>query len=199
MIRVVTVAREYGSGGGQIAALVARRLGWELLDKRLIREVAERFHLRDHAARRLQEHGSWWLERIARAVWLQTGGTTVDVVDTENVHDFTVQAVREAGERGNCVIVGRGGQCVLRDRVDALHVFVFAPLEYRMLRLERRYAGPKELRAAIGRIDEVRACYIREFHGVDWKDLSLYHLWINGKSGVEAAAEIILNAVKSSK
>jgi cytidylate kinase len=199
MIRVVSVAREYGSGGGQVAALVARRLGWELLDKSLIHEVAERFQLRDSAARRLQERGSWWLERVARAVWLETGGTTVDVVDAENVHEFTVHAILEAAERGKCVIVGRGAQCVLHGRPDVLNVFVFAPLEYRMQRLEHCYQGKSELRSAIARVDEERAAYIREFHSVDWKDPALYDLWINGKCGVESAADIILNAVNSSK
>jgi hypothetical protein len=199
MIRVVTVAREYGSGGGQVAALVARRLGWELLDKSLIHEVAERFQLRDSAARRLQERGSWWLERVARAVWLETGGTTVDVVDAENVHEFTVHAIFEAEKRGKCVVVGRGAQCVLQGRPDVLNVFVFAPLEYRMQRLERRYHGDSELRSAIARVDEERAAYIREFHSADWKDPSLYDLWINGKCGVEPAADVIVNAVNCSK
>lgn len=198
MTRVITLAREYGSGGGEIAARVAKALGWELLDKRLIRDVAERFHLRDSASRRLQERGSWWLERVARAVWLETGGTTVDVVDAENVHEFTVHAIQEAAERGNSVIVGRGGQCVLRDRPDVLHVFVFAPLEYRMQRLAHRYPDPHDVQAAIARVDEERAAYIREFHGADWKDPALYHLWINGKRGLEAAADIIVNAARSS-
>ncbi len=197
MIRTITVAREYGSGGGQIAARVARLLGWELIDRNLIHEVAEKFHLNDSAARRLSERGSWWLERVARAVWLETGGTTVDVVDAENVHEFTRAAILEAYNRGNCVIVGRGGQCVLRDRIDVLHVFVFAPLEYRVERLRHRYESEKELLKAIARVDEERSAYIREFHEVEWKDPSLYHLWINGKIGIEAAAKLILNAANS--
>ncbi len=199
MIRVVTVAREYGSGGGQIAALAARRLGWDLVDKSLINSVAEKIRVGEHVVGQIQGRGSWWMERIARAVWLETGGTAVDLVDAENVHQLTVEAIREAGERGDCVIVGRGGQCVLREREDALHVFVFAPTEYRMQRLERRYPTKKELTAAIARVDEERAAYIQEFHGQDWKDPSLYHLWINGTRGVEAAAETIVNAVNCSR
>jgi cytidylate kinase len=199
MIRTITVAREYGSGGGQIAERVAKRLGWELIDRSLIDQVAEKFHLARNSAQRLQERGSWWLERIARAVWLDTGGTTVDVVDAENIHEFTRNAILEASYRGNCVIVGRGGQVVLQNRPDVLHVFVFAPLEYRMERLRRRYANEKEMLRAIARVDEERAAYIREFHDTEWKDPSLYHLWINGKMGVEAAAEMIVSAVKQTK
>jgi cytidylate kinase len=198
MIRVVTVAREYGSGGGEIAALAARRLGWDLVDKSLINAVAEKIHIGENVVTQLQGRASWWMERIARAVWLETGGTAVDLVDTENVHEFTVEAIREAGDRGNCVIVGRGAQCVLRDLTDALHVFVFAPMEYRMRRLGSRYPNRKELVAAITRVDEERAAYIKEFHDADWKDPALYHLWINGSRGVEAAVEKIVNAVNGS-
>ncbi len=200
MIRTVTLAREYGSGGGQVAERVAKRLGWELIDRSLIDQVAEKFHLNRNAAQRLQERGSWWLERIARAVWLDTGGTTVDVVDAENIHEFTRNAILEASYRGKCVIVGRGGQCVLRDRPDVLNVFVFAPLEYRMERLRRRFADDeKEILKAIARVDEERAAYIREFHDSEWKDPSLYQLWINGKMGTEAAAELIVSAVQQAK
>jgi cytidylate kinase len=197
MIRTVTLAREYGSGGGQIAERVANRLGWELLDRSLIDQVAEKFHVNRNAAQHLQERGSWWLERIARAVWLDTGGTTVDVVDAENIHEFTRNAILEASYRGNCVIVGRGGQCVLRDRPDVLHVFVFAPLEFRMERLRHRYPNEKEVMKAIARVDEERAAYIREFYDTEWKDAGLYHLWINGRMGVEAATEMIVSAVKA--
>ncbi len=197
MIRTITVAREYGSGGGQIAERVARRMGWELIDRSLIDQISQKFNLNPSAAQRLNERGSWWLERIARAVWLDTGGTTVDVVDAENIHQFTRNAILEASYRGKCVIVGRGGQCVLRNRADVLHVFVFAPLEYRMERLRRRYASEKEVMKAIARVDEERAAYIREFHDTEWKDPSLYHLWINGTIGIESAAEMIVNAVKS--
>ena len=198
MIRTITLAREYGSGGGQIAERVARRLGWDLIDRNLIQEISEKFHLKPGAAQKLHERGSWWLERVARAVWLETGGTTANVVDAESVHEFTRQSIAEAYRRGNCVIVGRGGQCVLRDRPDVLHVFVFAPLEYRMERLRHRYADQKEMLNAIARVDEERAAYIREFYDTEWKDPSLYHLWINGKVGVEAAADVILNAEKAS-
>jgi cytidylate kinase len=197
MIRTITLAREYGSGGAKIAAGVARRLGWELIDRSLIEQISEKFHLNPSAAQRLNERGIWWLERIARAVWLDTGGTTVDVVDAENIHQFSRNAILEASYRGKCVIVGRGGQCVLRDRPDVLHVFVFAPLEYRIERLRRQFGNEKEVAKAIARVDEERAAYIREFYDTEWKDPSLYHLWINGKMGTEAAVEMIVDAVKS--
>lgn len=198
MIRTITLAREYGSGGAKIAERVARRLGWELIDRSLIEQISEKFHLNPSAAERMSGRGSWWLERIARAVWLDTGGTTVDVVDAENIHQFSRNAILEASYRGKCVIVGRGGQCVLRDRPDVLHIFVFAPLEYRIERLRRQYENEKEVMKAIARVDEERAAYIREFYDTEWKDPSLYHLWINGKMGIDAAVEMVVNAVKSS-
>jgi Cytidylate kinase-like family len=197
MIRTITLAREYGTGGGEVAQRVARRLGWEVIDRSLIDQISEKFHVSPRSARELDGRGTWWLERIARAVWLESGGTTVDVVDAENIHEFTRNAILEASYRGKCVIVGRGGQCVLRDRPDVLHVFLFAPLEYRMERLRGQYPTEKELLKAIARVDEERAAYIREFHDTEWKDPSLYHLWINAKMGMEAATELIVNAAKA--
>ncbi|MDT8070889.1 MAG: cytidylate kinase-like family protein [Terriglobia bacterium] len=197
MIRTITLAREYGTGGGEIAQRVARRLGWDLIDRSLIDQISEKFHVSPRAARELDGRGTWWLERIARAVWLETGGTTVDVADAENIHEFTRNAILEASYRGKCVIVGRGGQCVLRDRPDVLHVFLFAPLEYRLERLRRQYASEKELLKAVARVDEERSAYIREFHDTEWKDPLLYHLWINAKIGIEAVTELIVNTAKA--
>ena len=123
----------------------------------------------------------------------------MDVADVENVHEFTRHAILEAARRGNSVIVGRGGQCVLRDRADVLHVFVFAPLDYRVGRLRRRYKTEDNALGAIARVDDERAAYIREFYDTEWKDPSLYQLWVNGNVGVEEAAEMIVNAVKAPK
>jgi cytidylate kinase len=78
-----------------------------------------------------------------------------------------------------------------------MHIFVFAPLEYRMERLRRQYGNEKEMMRAIARVDEERAAYIREFYDTEWKDPSLYHLWINATIGVEPAAEMIVDAVKA--
>jgi protease I len=140
-------------------SLAARRLRWDLVDKSLINAVAEKIHVGENVVGQLQGRTSWWMERIARAVWLETGGTTVDLVDAENVHEFTAQAIQEAADRGKCVIVGRGAQCVLRDRSEALHVFLFAPLEHRMRRLQSRYSNGKELIAAMARGGR-RACSV---------------------------------------
>ena len=131
--RVLTVAREYESGGDRIAALVARRLGWKLLDSALIDEIANLAHVDPQLARKFDERVDSWVHRVSRrglwygafdavAVLPETG-----VFDAETMALLARAVIEHAWETGNCVIVGRGGQCVLQNRPDVFHVFLFAP------------------------------------------------------------------------
>jgi len=134
--RVVTVAREYGSGGAAIAKALAARLSYQLLDRALVERIAAEARIDPDLAERLDEHVDPWARRIGRALWY--GGFEAvavvdenDVVDSDRVAALGGRIVEEAAAAGACVIVGRGGQCLLRGRPDAFHVFVYAPRESR--------------------------------------------------------------------
>jgi hypothetical protein len=103
-----------------------------------------------------------------------------------------------AYERGDMLIIGRGGQAILEDKPDVLHVRVVAPLEYRVERLqaERDMTAAQARRFARER-DEAAAEYLRTFHYIDWDNPTLYHLVVNvGRLGIDEAAALIVQAAK---
>src|ERR1035441_4292481 len=133
MYRAVTVAREYESGGDRIAALVAKHLGWELLDSALIEEIANLAHVDPQLACEFDERVDSWVHRISRRALWHGAFDAVAVLPETAVFDAETMAllaravIEHACETGNCVIVGRGGQCILQNRPDVFHVFLYAP------------------------------------------------------------------------
>jgi cytidylate kinase len=102
-----------------------------------------------------------------------------------------------AATAGGCVIVGRGGQCLLRGRGDAFHVFVYAPREERVRRLRARLGPGADVELALEETDRERAAYVRRHFGENWLDPRLYHLMVNATLGEEAAASAILAALEA--
>jgi len=138
--RVLTVNREFGSGGGRIAETIAGRLGWKLLDRDIIDAIAYAAHVDPTVVRHYDEHVDSWLRRInqqamrsaALAAGLELGKDSV--FDAEEMVKVSRKIVEQAHTEGNCVIVGRGSQCILAHKPDVYHVFVYAPMRERILR-----------------------------------------------------------------
>lgn len=201
-IRAVTVAREYGSGGARVAARLAESLGWRLLDRDLIDRVARSAGLDPGVAARLDEHVDPWFARLARSLW--RGGFEAvaspadsEVLDAERLARLTRPVIEEAVAIGECVIVGRGGQCILSGRPDVFHVFVYASRTERKRRLRVRLAPGADLDAAIDETDRERSAYVRRYHGREWIDRALYHLMLDSGPGEEAAVAAILGALRA--
>jgi hypothetical protein len=121
--RVLTVSREYGSGGAPIANIIADALGWRLVDKDLITEISNRENVPPTEVAAFDEKVDPWFHRITRLVWgLGADGISavapVEMFDAERAANLARRVIEEAYKMGNCVIVGRGAQCVLRDRPD---------------------------------------------------------------------------------
>ena len=146
MFRVVTFAREYGSGGGRIAQMVAARLGWKLLDRCLVEKIAETARIDPRVAEKFDERPDPWFDRLAEVFWKSPGlrgymaGQVPSRFDGEVAAHMTQRIIEEAAEIGDCVIVGRGSQCILQQREDVFHVFVYAPRGQRLSRLLHRDA-----------------------------------------------------------
>jgi CMP/dCMP kinase len=202
MFKVVTVAREYGSGGSIIARAVAKKLRWNLLDQALIRAVARTAHVDADTAERYDEHVESWWRRFNRAgIWsaaIMAGIAPGDArfFDAETLAAFARQVMLKAAARGDCVIVGRGAQCALQDREDVLHVFIGAPWAERVGRVRAGAQSGRDVEELIRVTDHERASYIRTYYGCDWKDPHLYHLMIGSQIGTEMASWMIVNAVK---
>ena len=217
---VITVSRQYGSGGDEIAARVCEMLVYRLFDKRLMVRVAsdiglsEReivdFSEEDYKVRGFLERlFGLWSSRVVTEVGTWTQDTTgaravaVEQLDEEWCVRMVRSTIRAACNQGNIVIVGRGGQAILQDETGVLHVRIEAPLDARVRRVRYRdmtgIALEFQQRAAQERVNErdrAAADYLRRFYDVDWADPGLYHLAIDSvKWGIEAAACLIADAV----
>jgi len=202
MFRVLTIAREYGSGGGHIARRIAESLGWNLLDQALVAQIARAAQVDPELAHRYDERVDSWLHRISRnSLWhgsLEGVATLTDteVFDAETMAALGRDLIVEAAARGNCVIVGRGAQCVLQDRKDVLHVFIYAPWPERVARVRERAPAAAGVEDLIHSIDQQRAAYIRTYHGCDWTDPHPYQMRLSSELGYERAARITIEAIE---
>ncbi len=202
MFRVLTVASEFGAGGSIIARRAAEMLSWRLLDRSLTAAIARDAQADPEIVARYEERVEpWWRRFHRRGVWaaaITAGFAAADVhiLDAERIAVFTQQAIARAATAGNCVIVGRGSQCVLRGWEGVFHVFVYGPWRERVRRVRDRSEPVPHIGKHLLRTDDERARYIRTWHGCDWKDPHLYQMMVSSGIGVENAAARIVDAVE---
>ncbi len=203
MFRVLTIAREYGSGGAVIGRNISEKLGWKLLDKVFIENIARAAKVDPQLARRFDERTDSWLERLGRqGLWRGAfEGVVVvsqpDFFDAETMAALARNMIEEAYQRGNCVIVGRGAQCVLQNRKDAFHAFIYAPWAERVTRIRQRLPSQTDVEELIRATDRQRADFIRTYFGCNWMDAHLYHLMICSGLGEDQVESTIIEALAS--
>jgi cytidylate kinase len=200
-IRVVTLEREYGSGGNDIAQKVATRLGWTLWDQLLTEEIARRLDCDCRAVETHEERRDPAYHRLLKAFMRGSfegslNAPRLQAVDTDCVREVAQQLVKELADTGDCVIVGRGSAYYLGSRPDAFHVFVYAPFEERVRRLRLRNKSEKEATELAETVDRDRADFIKRYFKVDWPERHRFHLMVNACMGDDVAVETILNAVE---
>jgi cytidylate kinase len=199
--RVLTVNREFGSGGGRIAQTIAEWLGWKLLDRDIIDAIAYAAHVDKNVVRHYDEHVDSWLRRInqqamrsaALAAGLELGEDSV--FDAEEMVKISQKIIEKAHADGNCVIVGRGSQCVLQCRPDVFHAFVYAPYKERIERLRKRLEKGANPETRAHTVDEERAKYLQQYFGKCWTNPHLYDLMISSHEDEDATARVILYAM----
>jgi len=198
--RVLTVSREYGSGGSDIAHLIARDLGWRLVDKELIGEISRKGRVSQSEAAAFDERVDPWIHRISRSIWgLGVDGVSaiapVDIFDAERAADLAKQVIEEAYKAGECVIVGRGAQFILRNKKDVYHAFVYARWEDRLRRIKERIAPGADAEAVIRSMDAERLEYLRIHFNQNRMDPHFYDIMIDSKDQPEKAAQLIISAM----
>lgn len=201
MFRMLTVAREFGSGGGLIGRRVAETLGWNLLDKALVEEIARSAHVDPKLASRYDERVDPWLHRVVRHGFLYgaegiAAAPEGDVFDAESMAALGKKLIMGAYTEGNCVIIGRGAQCVLQDKADVFHVFVYAPWDERVQRIRERYPDAGDVEHLIRTTDYERAEFLRLYFGCDWKNPHYYHMMISSELGEDEVASVIIRAMQ---
>jgi cytidylate kinase len=203
MIRVITIDREFGSGAANIAKSVAERLGWKLWDQLLTNHIARLLDCDSRTVEKREEKRDPVVYRLFRAFMRGSyegslNAPRLKMVDADCIREVTERVVKEAAEEGNCVIVGRGAAYYLQSRNDAFHVFIYAPFEKKVRRLQAGGTSESEAVQLAETVDRDRADFIKQYFGVDWPDRHRFHLMINSSLGDEWVVEAILNAAASS-
>ncbi len=180
----ITVSRQVSSRGDELAALVAQQLGWRLVSRELINQAARKAGVPEVALAEVDELGLF--------------GICPSTREWRAYQKQVERIIRELADAGNVVIVGRGGQVVLRGRPDVLHVRVVAPLELRLSWLQQERNLSREAAMAwMETSSRSRARYVRRSYHLDINDPSLYHLIVNtGLLPLDRAAALIIQALR---
>jgi cytidylate kinase len=202
MIKIVTVEREYGSGGGEIAQSLATQLGWKLWDQLLTEEIARLANCPKAVVEVREERTDPLYYRLFKSFLRGSyegsiNAHKLNLVDSESILKITERVVLHAAKTGNSVIVGRGSQHFLRNRPDTLRVFLYAPREDKVRRLLARGKSEKEAPQLVDTVDRERADFIQKYFHVEWPDRAIYHAMINTTIGCGAVVHMILDFMKT--
>jgi cytidylate kinase len=200
MFRLITIEREYGCGGGSIAADLAERLGWKLWDHLLTEEIARLAHVDPSAVKRCDERMDSRLYRMAKTFWRgsyeRSSALGSQVFDTDRMMSMMEQISGQIAKEGSAVVVGRGAPFFLREHPDAFHVFLYAPRAEKIRRIREDGGTEAEAEELVDSVDRERKAYIKHYFNADWPTRSLYHLMLNTAVGNELVIETILNTMQ---
>jgi cytidylate kinase len=204
---VVTISRQFGAGGSSVAGIVAAELHAEVVDKKLIEEVARRLQISPNEVAAEDERPRPLLERLVRS--FSTLEPTMGagwsppypdpLFDPRNaIIQLTEEVIREVADGGNVVIVGRGAGFCLRDRPNVFRVFLRAPEAVRVKTLMERFGLTEaDARRKMHETDANRAAYTHQLYKRDWCDPDGYDLIVNtGRLGYQATSEVILRGLR---
>jgi cytidylate kinase len=202
MVNIITIEREYGCGGGEIAQLVAKRLGWKLWDQRLTEEIARLANCPKAVVEAREERNDPLYYRLFKSFLRGSyegsiNAPKLNLVDSETILKITRRVVEHAAEKGDCVIVGRGSQQFLKNRPNTLRLFLYAPREEKVRRLLARGKSEKEAEDLVDTVDGERANFIQKYFHVDWPDRPIYHTMVNTAIGDECVVNMIISLVET--
>ena len=119
------------------------------------------------------------------------------MADAEGIRRVAEQMVRAAANEGNCVIVGRGSAYYLRDRPDSFHIFVYAPFEEKVRRLQQAGKSEEDAIQLASTVDQDRAAFIKQYFGIEWPARQFFHLMINSTMGDAAVVQTVLDSLSA--
>ncbi|MGH7509586.1 MAG: AAA family ATPase [Gemmatimonadales bacterium] len=203
---LITISRQYGAGGSEVARRVAAALGWRVVDNELVEEVATRAGLPPEDVAEREERVPSFAERLARSLAASTpelfpasvpGGTVPKLQEADLVR-ITETVVAELAAKGRVVLVGRAAPAVLAREDAGLHVKLVAPRPYRIAAAaERLGIDPQKAAEILNETDTMRERYLRQYYRRDWNDPVNYHMVLNtGVLGPEGATEVIVGEAK---
>ncbi len=196
-IKIITVSRQFGSGGRIIAKDVADKLGWKFYDREIIEKIAEKSGL---AKEFIEERGEYASagQNLVYSAPAGFGGFSTGQSVFDKLYVMQYNIIREIAEEGPCVIVGRCADYVLRDRTDCFHVFIYADMDFRIARAGSIYKvdAPNIERYLLDR-DKKRKLYYKYNTDRIWGDVKNYDLCLKSSAiGLDTCAAMICDAAQ---
>lgn len=198
---IITISRQFGSGGRTVGRLVAEKLGIPFYDKELVEHIALESGF---APKFVEEHGEHAPGKSLLAYAFAPQGVP-GVMNGLSTADFlwNIQCgvILQLAEKGPCVIVGRNADYILKDREDVLHTFIYADMDVRADRIVRLYGeSEKSPQARLNEKDKRRKLNYQHYTGRTWGASENYDICLDtGVIGIEKAADIIVSIVKDSE
>jgi len=201
-IELITVSRQFGAGGSELARKLGERLNWPVLDDEVTCRCAQRLNLETSTVARLREHSPTLLARLSAALLVAPpeapGIDTSHFLRIDAIAEAALESITEAAKSLPLIVVGFGTQCIFANRADALHVRLVAPMPDRVERLRERYGWDAANAATRARrVDEDRRRYVQRYFHRDLNDPLLYDVQINtGRTTLDEAATLIEQLVR---
>ena len=210
---IVTIAREYCSGGQKIGTRLAEELGVSCYNSEMFRLVSKNENMvDDHVAddSRIKDTS---LFDVAKEIYhdplptpeiddvLTTKIADSDMTYIKNIYDYQSEIIMELAKRESCIIVGRCANYILKDDPDVVNVFVHAPIGFKLKRAQSRHYMPDaELRNYLAKVDERKADYFFKYTGCEWTDVKNYDLSLDTeKLGIRGCVDLIIKFLEMRK
>ena len=199
---VITISRQFGTGGHEIGAELARRLGVKLRDKQILNEVAARVNAVEEAVEKIEARNPLWRDDFTNfyRTYMANAEYNGQEQDQTSHALFRAQAdaIRRIASEESCVIVGRCGFDIFADHPNALKIFVHSSLDCRKRRIAVKYdISEHDAAAMIVDNDYSRELYTKTFTGRDWTDATNYDISLDvRKFGVNGAVDFLMNCIE---
>jgi hypothetical protein len=202
MIQAITIEREFGCGGSEIASLLAQRLGWSLWDERLTEEIARLTNSSPQAVEQREWKNDPAVYRVFRS-FLRGAfegalppTDRLELLDARRIAAVSELAVNQALSAGPCVIVGRGSQYFLRDRKDVFRAFLYASRTFKIHRLITTGIPQEKAIVDVDTIDSDRAAFVKKYLKLNWPERHLYNAMFNTEMGDSQVAEMLAHCAR---
>jgi cytidylate kinase len=197
VMRAITIEREFGCGGSEIAAKLAELLGWKLWDHELTQEIARLTKSTPQAVEKREWKNDPAVYRVFKS-FLRGAfegalppTDRMELLDARRIATVSELAVNHALSGGSCVIVGRGSQYFLRNRKDVFRAFLFASRTSKIHRLITAGTPQEKAITEVDTIDRDRAAFVRSYLKLDWPEYQLYDAMFNTERGDSYVAEML--------
>ena len=199
---VITISRQFGTGGHEIGAELARRLQVKLLDKQILNEVAKRNRVVEEAMEKIEARNPLWRDDFTN--FYQTYMSKAEYDGTEHdqtsheLFDAQAETIRKIAAKESCVIVGRCGFHVFAEHPNALKIFIHSSEDCRKRRIAEKYGlDMRDAAAMVVDNDYSRELYTKTFTGKDWTDARNYDISIDvRKFGINGAVDFLMNCIE---